>query len=49
MIMIPISLALYLAALVCFIMGAIPVSSRVNLMSVGLALAMLGFLSSRLL
>lgn len=45
--MIPIALAFYLAALACFILGAFPVNSRVNLVSLGLAFAMGGYLAGR--
>jgi hypothetical protein len=38
------ALILFIAALVLFILGAIPVSSRVNLVSAGLACALAAFL-----
>lgn len=38
------ALILFIAALVLFILGAIPVSSRINLVSAGLACALAAFL-----
>lgn len=40
------SLILFIAALVLFVLGAIPVSSRINLVSAGLACALTAYLLS---
>lgn len=42
--MITLSLILMLAALICFLLGAFPINSRVNLVSLGLAFLTLAFL-----
>jgi len=41
------SLILWIASAVVFLLGAIPVSSRINLVSLGLLLATLAFLVER--